>query len=59
MYDAPPFSVDQRMLDLVFRIGEKVSSIEGYGSLDYSPRLGKQNRIRSIHSSCAIEANSG
>ena len=58
MYDAPPFSVNQKMLDLVFRIGEKVSGIEGYESLDPSPRLRKQNRIRSIHSSCAIEANS-
>lgn len=58
MYDAPPFSVNQRMIDLVFRIGEKVSSIEGYERLDPSPRLRKQNRIRSIYSSCAIEANS-
>ena len=58
MYDAPPFSVNQKMLDLVFRIGERVSGIEGYESLDPSPRLRKQNRMRSIHSSCAIEANS-
>ena len=58
MYDAPPFTISPRMLDLVFRIGEKVSSIEGYEALDPSPHLRKQNRIRSVHSSCAIEANS-
>ena len=58
MYDSPPFKLSQRMLDLVFRIGEKVSSIEGYEALGTSPRLRKQNRVRSVHSSCAIEANS-
>ena len=25
MYQSPPFSITQRMLDLVFRIGERVS----------------------------------
>ncbi len=58
MYDSPPFTITQRMLDLVFRIGEKVSGMEGYEVLDPSPRLRKQNRIRSVHASCAIEANS-
>ena len=58
MHDSPPFKISQRMLDLVFRIGEKVSSIEGYEALGTSPRLRKQNRVRSVHSSCAIEANS-
>ena len=58
MYQAPPFTITQRMLDLVFRIGERISRIDGYESLDPSPRLRKQNLIRSVHSSCAIEANS-
>ena len=58
MYQAPPFTITQRMLDLVFRIGERISRIDGYEALDPSPRLRKQNLIRSVHSSCAIEANS-
>lgn len=55
---APPFTLTQPMVDLTFRIGELVSRMEGYEALDPSPRLRKRNRIRSIHSSCAIEANS-
>ena len=58
MYQALPFTITQRMLDLVFRIGERISRIDGYEALDPSPRLRKQNLIRSVHSSCAIEANS-
>ena len=56
-YD-PPFSLTRPMVDLTFRIGEMVSRMEGYEALDPSPRLRRRNRIRSIHSSCAIEANS-
>lgn len=58
MSDNPPFTITPRMLDLVFRIGERVSRIEGYDALDPSPRLRKQNMIRSVYSSCSIEANS-
>lgn len=58
MSEAPPFTISQTMLDMVFRIGELVNSIEHYELLDPHPKLRKQNRIRSIHSSCAIEANS-
>lgn len=58
MSDNPPFTITPRMLDLVFRIGERVSRIEGYDVLDPSPRLRKQNMIRSVYSSCSIEANS-
>ena len=58
MYQSPPFSITQRMLDLVFRIGERVSRMADYDALDPSPRLRKQSLIRSVYSSCAIEANS-
>lgn len=54
----PPFSLTPYMMDMVFKIGEKVNRIDGYRALDPNPNLRKQNRIRSIHSSCAIEANS-
>lgn len=54
----PPFTISSEMLDIVVRITEKLVRIEGYERLDRSPRLRKQNRIRSIHSSCSIEANS-
>jgi len=55
---APPFSLTLPMVNLTFRIGELVSRMEGYEALDPNPRLRRRNRIRSIHSSCAIEANS-
>ena len=58
MSHAPPFSLTKPMVDLTFRIGELVSRMEEYEALDPSPRLRRRNRIRSIHSSCAIEANS-
>ena len=54
----PPFTISPEMHEIVFRIMEKLVRIEGYERLDRSPRLRKQNRIKSIHSSCSIEANS-
>jgi len=54
----PPFTLTQNMIDTVLSIGKKMQSIQDYQLLDPNPRLRKQNRIRSIYSSCAIEANS-
>ena len=54
----PPFTITLEMNRMVYRIMEKLVRIEGYERLDRSPRLRKQNRIKSIHSSCSIEANS-
>ena len=54
----PPFSITSRMLSLCISITEKVGQINNYQSLKRMPILRKNNKIKSIHSSLAIEANS-
>ncbi len=56
-YEAP-YKITDEMVSLVAKITEKIGTIKHYESLDKFPKLRKQNRMRSIHSSCAIEANS-
>ena len=56
-YD-PPFTITSRMLSLTARTAEKVGKITGLRSYETRPYLRRNNRIRSIHSSLAIEANS-
>lgn len=55
---APPFSITNQMLTAVARIAEKTGRISNYHSFEARPHLRRNNRIRSIHSSLAIEANS-
>ncbi len=54
----PPYTISNEMVNLVSDISELISSIEGSLDFKHLPILRKQNRIRSVHSSCAIEANS-
>ena len=54
----PPYSISNKMLSLVSEISDKVSRLTYNGSLEARPHLRKNNKIRSIHSSLAIEANS-
>ncbi len=54
----PPFTITNRMLTLVAEIAEKTGRISIYKSFESKPYLRRKNRIRSIHSSLAIEANS-
>ncbi len=54
----PLFEINNNIVKLISLIMEKIGKIHSYQSLDKLPRLRKQNRIRSIYSSCAIEANS-
>ena len=54
----PPFSVTNTMLTLTAEIAEKTGRITTYRSFETKPHLRRNNRIRSIHSSLAIEANS-
>lgn len=54
----PPFSITNKMLDFVATIMEKVGKLDNYNSLNKMPMLRRNNRINSIHSSLAIEANS-
>lgn len=54
----PPFSISNKMLTYVASISEKVGNINSHNQLDAKPHLRRNNRIRSIHSSLKIEANS-
>lgn len=55
---APPFSITNKMLTCVAQIAEKAGRISNYRASETKPHLRRNNRIRSIHSSLAIEANS-
>ncbi|MBR5271319.1 MAG: Fic family protein [Clostridia bacterium] len=54
----PPFNITNEMLTLVSSISEKVGKISVTSNMQSKPHLRKNNRIRSIHSSLKIEANS-
>ena len=54
----PPFNITNEMLSLVSSISEKVGRISVTRNLESKPHLRKNNRIKSIHSSLSIEANS-
>ena len=54
----PPFTVTIQMMKLVAEIAEKTGKISNYRSFETKPHLRKNNRIRSVWSSVAIEANS-
>lgn len=54
----PPFTITNRMLMLVAEIAEKTGRISNYRAFETKPHLRRNNRIRSIHASLAIEANS-
>jgi len=54
----PPFEITNNMLELVASIMKKIGKLENYKDLNKMPILRRNNRIHSIHSSLAIEANS-
>lgn len=54
----PPFTITNEILSYVSSISEKLGRITATDSLEAKPQLRKNNRIRSIHSSLKIEANS-
>lgn len=54
----PPFIITDKILMYVSSISEKIGRITAVGNLDARPYLRKNNRIKSIHSSLKIEANS-
>ena len=54
----PPYTISNKMLELVSNISEKVGKISSHRELEAKPHLRKNNRIRSIHSSLKIEASS-
>lgn len=54
----PPYSLTENMINLVASISEKMGKIDVYHNIDAKPHLRRNNRIKSIHSSLRIEANS-
>lgn len=54
----PPFTMTEEITNLVIEIAELVGQISLSDSVSKNPKLRRENRIRSIHSSLAIEQNS-
>ncbi len=53
----PPFDITEEMLGATSEIMELLGRMSGVQTLDKLPRLRRVNRIKSIHSSLAIENN--
>lgn len=53
----PPFEITDAILSEVVEIGELVGRIGSVSELSTSPRLRRENRIKTIYSSLAIEQN--
>ena len=54
----PPYTITNQMLSYVASISEKIVRITLISNMEKKPHLRKNNRIKSIHSSLRIEANS-
>lgn len=54
----PPFTITNEILAYVSSISEKIGRISAVSNLESKPHLRRNNRIKSIHSSLKIEANS-
>lgn len=54
----PPYQLTDQILAYVSSISEKVGQITARSNLNTKPHLRRNNKIRSIHSSLRIEANS-
>lgn len=54
----PPFTMTEEITNLVIEIAELTGKISLSDRLSKNPKLRRENRIRSIHSSLAIEQNS-
>ena len=54
----PPFTITNEILTYVSSISEKIGRIVATSNLETKPHLRRNNRIKSIHSSLKIEANS-
>ena len=54
----PPFTITNEILAYVSSISEKIGKITATSKLETKPHLRRNNRIKSIHSSLKIEANS-
>ena len=57
MENYPPYSITDKMLNYVSDIMKKIGEANYFESLNRYPELRRKSRIRSIHSSLAIENN--
>ena len=53
----PPFTMTEEITNLIVEIGEYVGTIATYDAMNPNPILRRESRIRTIHSSLAIEQN--
>lgn len=53
----PPFTMNEEITNLIVEIGEYVGTITTYDAMRPNPVLRRENRIKTIHSSLAIEHN--
>lgn len=53
----PPFTITEDIANLVIEIAEMTTTIDLTHNLSRNPKLRRENRIHSIHSSLAIEEN--
>lgn len=53
----PPYEITDEMLELVSQIMENLGKLSSVNQLEKLPRLRRTSRIKSIHSSLAIENN--
>jgi len=54
----PPFTMTDEITNLVIEIAELTGAMTASEQLSKNPKLRRENRVRSIHSSLAIEQNS-
>ena len=55
---APPFEITSKIIELISKISEKLGEITSIQNNPLHIQLRKENRIKTIHSSLAIENNS-
>ncbi|KPU45173.1 adenosine monophosphate-protein transferase SoFic [Oxobacter pfennigii] len=53
----PPYTLTDEIINLIAEISELVGAVTVKSSMESSPRLRRENRIRTIHASLAIENN--
>lgn len=54
----PPFSINENIINLLAKVSELVGQVSVQHKDKISPKLRRENRIKTIHSSLAIEHNS-
>lgn len=54
----PPFEITSKIIELISKISEKIGEINSLQNSSHQIKLRKENRIKTIHSSLAIENNS-